>query len=42
MGRIKPNKGRRDDKPGKLQWTPVQQSCDCVVDWGWHIETISP
>jgi hypothetical protein len=44
MGRIKKNRGRRDGS-GKLQglhWTPLQQSCDCVVEWGWNTEKMPP
>lgn len=43
MGRIKQSRGRRDDKqPGKLHWTPLKHSCDCVIEWGWDGSTMPP
>lgn len=26
----------------KIDWTPVEHSCGCVVDWGWRSRTIPP
>lgn len=44
MGRIKKNRGRRNDGGGPqgLHWTPLQQSCDCVVEWGFDTKRIPP
>ena len=43
MGRIKKNRGRRDDAlPQGLHWTPLQQVCGCVVEWGWDSRRLSP
>ncbi|MCP9209537.1 hypothetical protein [Streptomyces cucumeris] len=42
MGRIKKNRGRRDERQGPLQWTPVQQSCECVIEWGWDPQHTPP
>lgn len=44
MGRIKKNRGRRDgsDLPPDLHWTPLQQSCDCIIEWGWDTKKIPP
>lgn len=43
MGRVKQNRGRRDGQvPGGLHWTPLKQSCGCVVEWGWDQRSIPP
>jgi hypothetical protein len=42
MGRVKQNRGRRDGMPSDLHWTPLQQSCGCVVEWGWDTKVIPP
>ncbi|MFE0472574.1 hypothetical protein ACFW2V_13265 [Streptomyces sp. NPDC058947] len=43
MGRIKQSRGRRDDgQPGKLHWTPLKHSCDCVIEWGWDTSAMPP
>ncbi|WP_329112899.1 hypothetical protein [Streptomyces sp. NBC_01465] len=38
MGRGKKNKARRRSgeavQPGQVAWTPLEQVCGCVVDWG--------
>lgn len=43
MGRIKQSRGRRDSQePEGLHWTPIQQACGCVVEWGWDTKRIAP
>lgn len=43
MGRIKQSRGRRDNRePEGLHWTPLRQSCGCIVEWGWDTKKIPP
>lgn len=45
MGRQKKKKSRgpRDNRqPERMHWTPLQQSCGCVVEWGWDGKSVPP
>lgn len=51
MGREKKRRERRDAARenqqmmvgvDQFQWTPIRQSCGCVVDWGWDGSSVPP
>ena len=30
------------EQPEGIAWTPIEQLCQCVIEWGWHDETCDP